>query len=255
MKPRKPIVIANWKLNGGLDLICTSVASFIGKRFNAQIAICPPSIYIRDMMTFLQFSDLAIGSQNFSIYASGAYTGETSAQMLKEAGCSLGLIGHSERRAMFGETNDTCHKKVTMALSQSLMPVLCIGENQKERNEGLTEEALRQQLRESLPAIDLTGKDLCIAYEPVWAIGTGLAATPQLAQEVHAFIRNELIHIYDAITANRIRIVYGGSVTKTNATELLSQPDIDGLLVGGASLDPGHFLAICEQASLASSES
>ncbi len=249
---RKPIVIANWKLNGGLDLICTSVASFIGKHYAAQIAICPPYLYMRDMMTFLQFSDLQIGSQNVSRYESGAYTGETSAQMLKQAGCSLCLIGHSERRAMFAENNEGCHIKVQTALNHELMPVLCVGENQQQRELGITEQVLREQLYGGLEGIDLrksVNGDLCVAYEPVWAIGTGLAATPQIAQEIHEFIRGELVNIFDQEIAQKIRILYGGSVNKTNAVELLGQKDVDGLLVGGASLDPGHFLAICEQAS------
>src|SRR5690606_16107872 len=221
MKQRKPIVIANWKLNGGLDLICVSVASFIGKHFNADIAICPPYIYMRDMMTFLQFSELHIGSQNVSRFESGAYTGETSAQMLKQAGCSLCLIGHSERRAMFGETNEGCQIKVRTALSHDLLPVLCVGENQQEREANVTEQILFTQLREGLADIDLEGKDLCIAYEPVWAIGTGLAATPQIAQEVHQFIRAQLNDIFGKETADRLRILYGGSVNKINTRELL----------------------------------
>jgi triosephosphate isomerase (TIM) len=246
---RKPIVIANWKLNGGLDLICTSVASFIGKHFEAQIAICPPYLYMRDMMTFLQYSELQIGSQNVSRYESGAYTGETSAQMLKQAGCSLCLIGHSERRAMFAENNEGCRIKVRTAINHGLLPVLCVGENQEEREAGTTQQVLHKQMYEGLNGIDLSSGDLCVAYEPVWAIGTGLAATPQIAQDIHQFIRRELAIIFDQKTADRIRILYGGSVNKNNANELLKQKDVDGLLVGGASLDPGHFLAICERAS------
>lgn len=249
MKQRKPIVIANWKLNGGLDLICTSVASFIGKHLAAQIAICPPYLYMRDMLTFLQYSELRIGSQNVSRYESGAYTGETSAQMLKQAGCSLCLIGHSERRAMFAETNEGCNIKVNTVLNHGLLPVLCVGENRAEREANITEQVLFTQLSEGLQGVDLTGRDLCIAYEPVWAIGTGLAATPEMAQAVHAYLRRELSRLFDAETADRVRILYGGSVTKANARDLLQQPNIDGLLVGGASLDPGHFMAICELAS------
>lgn len=249
MKTRKPMIIANWKLNGGLDLICISVASFIGKHFDAQIAICPPYIYLRDMMTFLQYSELQIGSQNVSKYESGAYTGETSAQMLKEAGVSLCLIGHSERRTMFSESNQACFNKITRALQHDLLPVLCVGENREEREQQKTNEVLRRQLTESLKGLDLTGKQLCVAYEPIWAIGTGLAATPEVAQQTHQTIREILVDTFDLITANRIRILYGGSVTKFNASDLLTQKDIDGLLVGGASLDPEHFLTICEQAS------
>jgi len=249
MKQRRPIVIANWKLNGGIDLICTSVASFIGKHFEADIAICPPYLYMRDMLTFLQYSELKIGSQNVSRYDSGAYTGETSAQMLKEAGCSLCIIGHSERRAMFAENNIGCQVKIQTALNHGLLPVLCVGETQEERAANTTKTILLTQLSEGLNTIDLAGKDLCIAYEPVWAIGTGLAATPDMVQEVHSFIRQELMRLYNEEIADRVRILYGGSVNKNNATELLKQKDIDGLLVGGASLDPGHFLAICEQVS------
>jgi triosephosphate isomerase (TIM) len=248
-KKRKPMVIANWKLNGGIDLICTSVASFIGKHFDIQIALCPPYIYMRDMLTFLQHSEIKIGSQNVSKFESGAYTGETSAQMLKQAGCALCLIGHSERRAMFRENNLSCNIKVQTALNHGLLPVLCIGENQEEREANITKDVIFRQLSEGLEGIDLNAKDLCIAYEPVWAIGTGLAASPEEAQEVHQFIRRELAALYDDATAQRLRLLYGGSVNKTNATELLGQEDIDGLLVGGASLDPGHFLAICQQAS------
>lgn len=249
MKTPKPIIIANWKLNGGIDLICTSVASFIGKHFEADIVICPPSLYMRDMLTFLQYSELKIGSQNVSRYDSGAYTGETSAQMLKLAGCSLCIIGHSERRAMFAENNIGCQEKILTSLNHGLLPVLCIGETREEREANTTKSILLAQLSECLHNIDLTDKDMCIAYEPVWAIGTGLAATPEIVQDIHFFIRQELIRLYNTKIANRVRIVYGGSVSKNNATELLKQRDIDGLLVGGASLDPGHFLAICEQAS------
>lgn len=249
MKQRRPIVIANWKLNGGVDLICTSVAPFIGKHFATDIAICPPYIYMRDMLTFLQYSELKIGSQNVSRYESGAYTGETSSQMLKEAGCVLCIIGHSERRAMFAENNMGCQVKVQTALNHGLLPILCIGETQEERAANTTKAILLTQLSEGLNTVDLTDKDICIAYEPVWAIGTGLAATPDMVQEVHLFIRDEITRLYNKEISDRVRIVYGGSVNKTNATELLKQKDIDGLLVGGASLDPGHFLAICEQVS------
>jgi triosephosphate isomerase (TIM) len=250
MKTRKPIVIANWKLNGGVGLICTSVAPFIGKHFPIDIVLCPPYIYMRDMLTFLQYSELKIGSQNVSRYESGAYTGETSAQMLKEAGVELCIIGHSERRAMFAETNTGCQVKVQTALNHGLLPVLCVGETQAERAANTTKAILLTQLSEGLNTVDLMDKDICVAYEPVWAIGTGLAATPEMVQEVHQFIRTELIRLYNQETADRVRILYGGSVNKTNSTELLKQPDIDGLLVGGASLDPGHFLTICEQVSM-----
>jgi triosephosphate isomerase len=204
---------------------------------------------MRDMLTFLQHSEIKIGSQNVSKFESGAYTGETSAQMLKQAGCSLCLVGHSERRAMFRENNSSCQIKVQTALNHGLLPVLCIGENLEERDTHVAKDVIFRQLSEGLEGIDLTDKDICIAYEPVWAIGTGLAATPDMVQDVHHFIRRELAALYNEEVAARVRILYGGSVNKTNAKELLRQEDIDGLLVGGASLDPGHFLAICQQVS------
>jgi triosephosphate isomerase (TIM) len=251
MAERRPIIIANWKLNGGLDLICTSVASFIGRHLDAEVAICPPYLYMRDMMTFLKYSELMIGSQNLSRYKSGAYTGETSAQMLRQAGCELCLIGHSERRAMFGENHEGCRIKVGNAFEHGLMPVLCIGESAEQRAAGQTESVLMEQIAEPLSGFDLLGRKLCIAYEPIWAIGTGQAATPEIAQEVHASIRVGLTRLFGEEVAQSVRILYGGSVNKSNAHDLLFQPEVDGLLVGGASLDPGHFLAICEEASRA----
>lgn len=250
MRARRPIIIANWKLNGGVDLLCTSVASFIGKHHEAEIVVCPPYLYIREMLNFLRHSEVCIGSQNVSKFESGAYTGETSAQMLKEAGCQFCLIGHSERRSMFRENSASCQIKVQRALHHGVTPVLCIGENEKERENQVTKDVLTRQLEETLEGIDLTGDDICIAYEPVWAIGTGNAASPEIAQEVHQFIRHELNALYGSEIAQKIRLLYGGSVNKNNAKQLLSQTDIDGLLVGGASLDPEHFLEICQQATI-----
>ncbi len=249
MTERRPIVIANWKLNGGVDLICSSVVSFMRQHFEAQIAIAPPYIYIRDLHHFLQNSEIFIGSQNVSKYDSGAYTGETSAKMLKEAGSDFCIIGHSERRQMFHENDASCHIKIESTLKNGLMAVFCIGENKTQREAGITKDVLNRQLHEALAEQVTTGDNLCVAYEPVWAIGTGLAATPETAQEVHAYIREELTSIFGDVIANKVRILYGGSVNKSNAAELLAMPDIDGLLVGGASLDPEHFAAICLQAN------
>ncbi|KMT66800.1 triose-phosphate isomerase [Catenovulum maritimum] len=249
MHTRRPIIIANWKLNGGIDLMCSSVVSFIRKHYEAEIVVCPPYIYIRDMLNFLQYSEIRIGSQNVSKFESGAYTGETSAQMLKEAGCKYCLIGHSERRSMFRENNASCRIKVQRALENNLTPVLCIGENQEEQENQITKDVLIRQLTEGLEGIDVQQQNICIAYEPIWAIGTGKAATPQMAQEIHQFIRHELISMFGEEAGQNIRLLYGGSVNKTNAKELLNQDDIDGLLVGGASLDPEHFVDICQQAT------
>ncbi len=249
MSSLTPLVIANWKLNGNLDLVNALATTFAGKTFAAQIAVCPPAIYLRDTHFAIEETPLLVGGQNCSRYESGAFTGEISVSMLKGAGCDLCLIGHSERRAIFSETNQDCREKIKLALQQGLKPVLCIGEQLAEREANITQEVVVTQLRECLQGIDLGSSEICIAYEPVWAIGTGLAATPEMAQEVHAFIRQELAHLYSSPVAQRTPILYGGSVNKNNTAELMKQLDIDGLLVGGASLDVTHFLSICELAS------
>ncbi|WP_016954245.1 triose-phosphate isomerase [Catenovulum agarivorans] len=248
MKARNPIIIANWKLNGDIDLLCKSVASFIRKYFKADVVVCPPYIYLREMLSFLQYSSVVIGSQNVSKFESGAYTGETSAQMLKEAGCKYCLIGHSERRSMFRENNQSCNIKVQSAIANDLKPVLCIGENAEERDAGVTRDVLFRQISEGLEGIEFSGDDVLIAYEPVWAIGTGNAASAENAEEVHCFIRKEIKHLFGKDVAEKVRILYGGSVNKTNSALLLEQKNIDGLLVGGASLDPSHFMEICQVA-------
>ncbi|MDO3383667.1 triose-phosphate isomerase [Gilvimarinus algae] len=245
MKQRAPLVVANWKLNGGTDLMCASVASFVKKRFKAAIGIAPPYVYISDMVSFLRNSNIMVGSQNVSKFASGAFTGETSAQMLKEVGCGFCLIGHSERRQVFLENDASCHTKIERALAAGLMPILCVGENSQQHELGLTHDILYRQLHQALDGVSLQGQRLCIAYEPVWAIGTGKAASAAQVQEVHEYIRQELGAILGAGVAGQVDILYGGSVKKDNAAELLAMPNVDGLLVGGASLDPDHFAEIC----------
>ena len=188
MKKRAPLVVANWKLNGGTDLICTSVASVLSKSFKAEVGIAPPYVYISDMVNFLRNSNILVGSQNVSKFASGAFTGETSAQMLKEVGCGFCLIGHSERRQMFLENDASCHTKIERALSAGLMPILCVGENDQQHELGLTHDILYRQLHQALPGLALQEKRLCIAYEPVWAIGTGKAASAEQVQDVHQYI-------------------------------------------------------------------
>lgn len=245
IKVRPPLIVANWKLNGCTDLICTSVAKMLNKAFRANIGIAPPYVYINHMANFLRNTEIMIGSQNVSKFGSGAFTGETSAQMLKEVGCEFCLIGHSERRQVFLENDASCQVKVVRALEAGLMPVLCIGENLQQYELNLTEQILYRQLHQSLEKVDLHHKQLCIAYEPMWAIGTGKAATPELVQTVHRYIYQELHTMFGEETAGRIRILYGGSVNKDNSAQLLEMPNVDGLLVGGASLDPEHFAAIC----------
>lgn len=252
MKNNLPFILANWKLNGGADLIresITSMTAISNKKFNVRIGIAPPNVYVGAMVKCLKDSSIMIGSQNVSKFDSGAYTGETSAQMLKEVGCDFCIIGHSERRQVFLENNAACRTKIQSALTADIIPILCIGENSQQYELGLTKDILYRQLHESLNSIKLDGKEICIAYEPVWAIGTGKAATPELVQTIHAYIYDELCAIFDEVTAKKISILYGGSVSKNNAAQLLAMPNIDGLLVGGASLDPKHFSEICELAS------
>ncbi|MBU2886705.1 triose-phosphate isomerase [Gilvimarinus agarilyticus] len=247
---RRSLIIANWKLNGGIDLMCTSIATLVGKEFDTDIAVCPPYIYIRDMLSLLHHSEVQIGSQNISKFESGAYTGETSAEMLKKVGCSLCLIGHSERRQMFRENNISCNIKVQNALAHGLLPVLCIGENAEEKEAGITKDIIFRQIDEGLKDIEPNESNVCLAYEPVWAIGSGQSADPELVQEIHQFIRECLAEKHGTAFSQKTRILYGGSVSRKNACELLEKPDIDGLLVGGASLDPEHFLQICTQCEL-----
>ncbi|MGJ8691635.1 MAG: triose-phosphate isomerase [Thalassotalea sp.] len=245
---RLPIIIANWKLNGGTDLLCAAVASLNQQSFAAEVVICPPYLYLRELQNLLTKSEIKVGSQNISQFESGAYTGETSAQMIADAGIKFCLIGHSERREIFEENDDICHSKMQRAFASGITPVLCIGESLKQRESMLTEDVLSAQLNEGLANLDFNAADLCIAYEPVWAIGTGVAATPEMVQCVHAFIRQALVKVMGADLAQRTRILYGGSVNQGNAEQLLAAADIDGLLVGGASLDIQHFAAICAQA-------
>lgn len=245
MKHRPPLIVANWKLNGCTDLICTSVAKVLRQAFRTEIGIAPPYVYINHMANFLRDSQIMIGSQNVSKFGSGAFTGETSAQMLKEVGCKFCLIGHSERRQVFLENDSSCQIKVVQAINSGLMPILCIGENLQQHELGLTEDILHRQLHQALEKVELEGKRLCIAYEPMWAIGSGKAASPELVQTVHRYIYDELHSMFGEDTAQDIRILYGGSVNKDNSAQLLEMPNVDGLLVGGASLDPEHFAAIC----------
>ncbi|MBU2887521.1 triose-phosphate isomerase [Gilvimarinus agarilyticus] len=248
MSKKSPLVVANWKLNGGTDLIAASVASIRNQNFNARIGIAPPYVYISGLVNVLRNSSIMVGSQNISKFESGAFTGETSAQMLKEVGCDFCLIGHSERRQVFLENNQSCRTKVERALVAGVMPIVCIGENLQQYELGLTRDILYRQLHQTLDGLDLTGETLCIAYEPVWAIGTGKAASPEVVAEVHEFIYQELDAILGS-AANEVNILYGGSVKKDNAAELLAINHVDGLLVGGASLDPEHFAQICAAAN------
>ena len=219
---------------------------------NVEIAVCPPFTSIGLALDKLSGRgvQISIGAQNCHSDMKGAFTGEISARMLAEAGCTYVIIGHSERRTLFNETNEFSNKKIKAALSVGLKPILCIGETHEERELAQTYEVLMHQLTEGLRGIDASQmKMITIAYEPVWAIGTGRTATPEIAQDSHSYIRSEIAKLYDETIASGITILYGGSMNATNAAELLAMQDIDGGLIGGASLDAKAFTAIIDAAS------
>jgi triosephosphate isomerase len=215
---------------------------------HAELAVCPPFVYLPRVGELLQGTAIALGAQDICDQDSGAYTGEVSGPMLREMGCRYVIVGHSERRHIYGENDELTAKKFAAARRAELIPILCVGELLQEREQGQTEQVVARQLD---AVLDLEGDralaGTVIAYEPVWAIGTGKTATPQQAQEVHGFIR-AWVQERDREGAERIRILYGGSVKGANAAELFAQPDIDGGLIGGASLDAGEFLTICAAA-------
>jgi triosephosphate isomerase (TIM) len=246
---RKKIIAANWKMN----MTCGEAESFVetflrevGQENRVEIVIIPPFTAIAKVSEKLNDAqNVKVGAQNMSAEKGGAFTGEISAAMLRELFVRYVVLGHSERRTLYGETDAIVNKKTRAALDASLKPIVCIGETLEQRDAGKVEQVLETQIRGSLDG--LNAKELnetVIAYEPVWAIGTGRTATPEQAQEAHAFIRKKLAEISDQAAADKVRIQYGGSVKPENAGTLMSQPDIDGALVGGASLDPRGFAQI-----------
>lgn len=213
---------------------------------NPEVAICVPYIYLQEVRDVLQGSKLRLGAQNVSEHLSGAYTGEISASMLADFSCRYVIVGHSERRNLYQESDQIIADKFMKVCAQGLVPILCVGEQLQERESGVTEQVIARQLNEVIHKAGIgLFENAVIAYEPVWAIGTGRTATPDQAEEVHGFIRLQLARHADAI-ADKIRILYGGSVKADNARDLFSRPDIDGGLIGGASLVAGDFLAICQ---------
>lgn len=252
---RKKIIAANWKMNMTIEEAVSFLADFrleVEDVNGVEIVIAPPFTALPKLSELLGGSQrIRLGAQNFYFEKSGAYTGEISAAMLRELFVRYVIIGHSERRQIFGETDELINKKVHVALASELRPILCIGETLAQREAGQEKEVLATQLRGALAGITAEQLlDSVIAYEPVWAIGTGKTATAAQAQEAHAHVREVLADITDAATAEKVRIQYGGSVKPSNAKELLTQPDIDGALVGGASLEPRGFAEIVK-ASLA----
>ncbi len=237
---RKRIVAGNWKMNKTPEQtkeLINVLKPLVGDEENTEVVFCPPFICLTTAIEAVKGTNIKIGAQNMYFEESGAFTGEVAPDMIKEAGCDYVILGHSERRAYFGETDEIINKKVLKAFEHDLMPIICVGETLEQREQGITEDLVRLQTKIALkdvPAAD--AEKAVIAYEPVWAIGTGRTATNEQAQEVCAAIRKVLVEIYGTETAEKIRIQYGGSVNAGNAADLFAMPDIDGGLVGGASL-------------------
>lgn len=251
---RKPIIAANWKMNLGPKSAENFLETFLRQltgKVNVDIVIAPNLLCLAGLSERLGEHDhVALAAQNASQYDNGAYTGETSVMMLKELYVRYLIIGHSERRSIYGETNAIVNEKMLKALGANLKPIFCIGETLEEREGGKLESVLREQITEGLANIDEENlAKITVAYEPVWAIGTGVTASSEQAQEAHSFVRSVIAELYGAEAADKIRIQYGGSVKPANAAELLSQPDIDGALVGGASLEAQSFYQIVEAAA------
>ncbi len=244
---RQPLIAGNWKMNGSQESITAllnGVKAGMADVAKAEIAVCAPAIYIHQVQDLLKDSAVTWGGEDLSVHDSGAYTGEISASMLKDFACKYVLVGHSERRAYHHEDDEVVAEKFEVAINAGLTPVLCVGETLEQREQGVTEEVVVRQIEAVITrvGIDKLGKGV-IAYEPVWAIGTGKTATPEMAQEAHATIRIRIAKS-DATVADKIQILYGGSMNAANAAELLAQADIDGGLIGGASLKAEDFLAI-----------
>jgi triosephosphate isomerase len=247
---RTALVAGNWKMNGSSSLIGEMVPSlneFAKKHPSVDVLICPPSVFTKEMASAA--SGIKVGAQNVFFESSGAFTGEVSVEMLKSVGCEYVIIGHSERRALFSETDEVVSKKVLSACESGLISILCVGETLEERESGNHFSVIRTQLIGGVSRLSTEHWDkLVIAYEPVWAIGTGKTASPEQAQEVHAFIRRVVSEHVGQQVSDTVKVLYGGSVNAANAKELFAQNDIDGGLVGGASLKKDEFLTICAAA-------
>ena len=248
---RTPLVMGNWKLNGTTESISTLIKGFeqaADDATNVEVAVCPPTIFIAQIALLTENNSIEFGAQNVSTNIKGAYTGETSPVMVKNFGAKYSLVGHSERRQYHDETNEVVAAKFVTIQKHGLIPVLCIGETLEERESNVTTAVVEKQLK---AVVDLAGinafENCVIAYEPVWAIGTGKVATSEQAQDVHAHIRNWLKK-QSEVVAEKVQILYGGSVNAASAKELFAQKDIDGGLVGGAALKPAEFVAIIKGA-------
>ena len=244
---RKKLVVGNWKMHGSRPANAELLAGILGGRpYAADVAVCVPFPYLTETAATLAGSDIRWGAQDCSAHEQGAYTGEVSAAMLAEFGCRYAIVGHSERRAYHAEGDAVVADKAKAALARGITPIVCVGETLAQRDAGETEDVVKRQLSAVIHALAHCASEIVVAYEPVWAIGTGRTATPEQAQHVHALLRAQL----HAATArgDRMTILYGGSVKPDNAVTLFAQPDIDGGLIGGASLKAADFVAICRAA-------
>ena len=245
---RKYLIVGNWKMNTvatDAEDLAQEIVETVGKDTEVGVVVCPPYPCLSAVANTISDSNIHLGAQNMNAAPSGAYTGEVSAEMLRHHFCNFVILGHSERRTLSGETDQQIHEKVVSALRNNLRPILCVGESLSERESGKTLSVVKEQLLKGLETVDLKlAEKVVVAYEPVWAIGTGKTATPEMAQEVHQSIRTLLQdHFYSEI-AQKIRILYGGSMKPSNAEELLKETDIDGGLIGGASLQAKSFCQI-----------
>ncbi len=252
---RKPFICGNWKMNtdrAGAVALAKATAKVAAEAPAVEVGACPPACYIEAVVAAARGTPLVVGGQNMYVEAKGAFTGEIAGPMLKDLGCRYVILGHSERRHVFGEPDDLISKKVRAAFAFGLTPILCVGELIGERRAGQTNEVVRRHVTSGFAGLAKEqARQVVIAYEPVWAIGTGETATPDQAQDVHAFIRGLLAGIYDTGLAQAVRIQYGGSVKADNAGDLMAQADIDGALVGGASLTIGSFAGIITEGAKA----
>ena len=247
-KMRKTIVAGNWKMNASKDSVESLVTDILSgaSDVSAEIIVCAPFPYLSQVEVLIEGSNLMLGAQNLNMNASGAFTGEVSAEMIKDFGANHVIVGHSERRSLYGETSEIVAEKTKAAIDSGLTPILCLGESLDQRESGKTESVVSEQLNKVIKMVGIEAfNNIIIAYEPVWAIGTGMTATPEQAQAVHKFIR-DLLASSDQDIADKTAILYGGSMNASNAVELISCADIDGGLIGGAALKAEDFLQICK---------
>lgn len=248
---RQPLVVANWKMHGSRQTVVELINGVISEANhfpNTEVVICPPAIFLMQAAELVKSSSLRVGAQNVNAHSEGAYTGEVAPSMLCDAGCDYVIVGHSERRTLYNETDEEVAAKCVAVIAEKMTPIVCVGETLAERENNQTEKVIQRQLQVVLAAMKEIEKCV-IAYEPVWAIGSGKTATAQQAQAVHQLIRSWLCDVNNA-AGKKVRIVYGGSVKAGNASELFAMPDIDGGLIGGASLIIDEFVAICRAAEL-----